>query len=127
MKKITNVIVTLCFCKVCVIDYLILQLTACDLFTVVSVTSAMSIENKWRYSVAVQYACYAIGKDVQAMKAVVGEEALTPDDLLYLEFLLKFEKNFITQGVHFFYLSCNSIVSHVDTTVQNELCNFVHI
>ncbi|KAI4460895.1 v-type proton atpase subunit b [Holotrichia oblita] len=44
------------------------------------------------------YACYAIGKDVQAMKAVVGEEALTPDDLLYLEFLSKFEKNFITQG-----------------------------
>jgi vacuolar-type H+-ATPase subunit B/Vma2 len=32
------------------------------------------------------------------MKAVVGEEALTPDDLLYLEFLAKFEKNFISQG-----------------------------
>ena len=46
-----------------------------------------------------QYANYAIGKDVQAMKAVVGEEALTPEDLLYLEFLQKFEKNFITQGV----------------------------
>ena len=45
-----------------------------------------------------QYANYAIGKDVQAMKAVVGEEALTPDDLLYLEFLQKFEKNFIAQG-----------------------------
>ncbi|XP_051895310.1 V-type proton ATPase subunit B-like [Pristis pectinata] len=44
------------------------------------------------------YACYAIGKDVQAMKAVVGEEALTSDDLLYLEFLQKFEKNFISQG-----------------------------
>merc|ERR1711881_759174 len=44
------------------------------------------------------YACYAIGKDVQAMKAVVGEEALTSDDLLYLEFLGKFEKNFIAQG-----------------------------
>ncbi|GFO25685.1 V-type proton ATPase subunit b [Plakobranchus ocellatus] len=44
------------------------------------------------------YACYAIGKDIQAMKAVVGEEALTPEDLLYLEFLTKFEKNFITQG-----------------------------
>ncbi|XP_029985601.1 V-type proton ATPase subunit B-like [Sphaeramia orbicularis] len=44
------------------------------------------------------YACYAIGKDVQAMKAVVGEEALTSDDLLYLEFLQKFEKNFIAQG-----------------------------
>ncbi|XP_078530660.1 V-type proton ATPase subunit B, kidney isoform isoform X2 [Lissotriton helveticus] len=44
------------------------------------------------------YACYAIGKDVQAMKAVVGEEALTSDDLLYLEFLQKFEKQFIAQG-----------------------------
>ncbi|KAI6069770.1 Vacuolar proton pump subunit B [Aix galericulata] len=44
------------------------------------------------------YACYAIGKDVQAMKAVVGEEALSADDLLYLEFLQKFEKQFITQG-----------------------------
>ena len=53
---------------------------------------------KWRAMLAFQYACYAIGKDVQAMKAVVGEEALTPDDLLYLEFLTKFEKNFISQG-----------------------------
>merc|ERR1712107_228292 len=44
------------------------------------------------------YANYASGKDVQAMKAVIGEEALTPDDLLYLEFLGKFEKNFIAQG-----------------------------
>lgn len=43
------------------------------------------------------YANYAIGKDVQAMKAVVGEEALTSEDLLYLEFLTKFEKNFISQ------------------------------
>lgn len=34
------------------------------------------------------------------MKAVVGEEALTPDDLLYLEFLQKFEKNFIAQGTN---------------------------
>uniref|UniRef100_A0A453F8X8 Vacuolar proton pump subunit B n=5 Tax=Triticeae TaxID=147389 RepID=A0A453F8X8_AEGTS len=31
------------------------------------------------------YANYAIGKDVQAMKAVVGEEALSSEDLLYLE------------------------------------------
>ena len=36
---------------------------------------------------------------MQAMKAVVGEEALTSDDLLYLEFLQKFEKNFISQGL----------------------------
>ena len=45
------------------------------------------------------YACYAIGKDVQAMKAVreLGEEALSSDDLLYLEFLIKFEKNYIAQ------------------------------
>nr|QCG86251.1 V-type H+ ATPase [Cypridopsis vidua] len=46
------------------------------------------------------YACYAIGKDVQAMKAVVGEEALTSEDLLYLEFLNKFEKNFVNQGTY---------------------------
>jgi V-type H+-transporting ATPase subunit B len=31
------------------------------------------------------YACYAIGKDVQALKAVVGEEALSTEDLLYLD------------------------------------------
>jgi hypothetical protein len=36
------------------------------------------------------------------MKAVVGEEALSQDDLLYLEFLQKFEKNFIAQGMNFF-------------------------
>ncbi|KAI6646192.1 hypothetical protein LOD99_9399 [Oopsacas minuta] len=46
------------------------------------------------------YANYAIGKDVQAMKAVVGEEALTNEDKLYIEFLQKFEKNFISQGVY---------------------------
>jgi len=37
------------------------------------------------------YAFYAIGKDTMAMKAVVGEEALSEDDKLYLEFLEKFE------------------------------------
>jgi V-type H+-transporting ATPase subunit B len=41
------------------------------------------------------YAFYAIGKDTQAMKAVVGEEALTDDDRLYLEFLEKFEGSFL--------------------------------
>ena len=34
------------------------------------------------------------------MKAVVGEEALSQEDLLYLEFLGKFEKNFINQGAN---------------------------
>lgn len=44
------------------------------------------------------YAFYAIGKDVLAMKAVVGEEALSSEDLLYLEFLEKFESKFVNQG-----------------------------
>jgi V-type H+-transporting ATPase subunit B len=46
------------------------------------------------------YACYAIGKDVVAMKAVVGEEALSPEDLLYLEFLEAFESRFVSQGAY---------------------------
>jgi len=46
------------------------------------------------------YAYYAIGKDTLAMKAVVGEEALSADDNLYLEFLEKFEKKFLVQGTY---------------------------
>ncbi|GMH33079.1 hypothetical protein BSKO_00913 [Bryopsis sp. KO-2023] len=46
------------------------------------------------------YANYAIGKDVAAMKAVVGEEALSDEDKLYLEFLEKFEKKFVAQGAY---------------------------
>ncbi|XP_033016982.1 LOW QUALITY PROTEIN: V-type proton ATPase subunit B, kidney isoform [Lacerta agilis] len=46
------------------------------------------------------YACYAIGKDVQAMKAVVGEEALSADTSLLGRFLQKFEKQFIAQGAY---------------------------
>src|ERR1700722_7420294 len=44
------------------------------------------------------YAKYAIGRDAQAMKAVVGEEALSQEDRLALEFLEKFERTFISQG-----------------------------
>ncbi|KAJ1565536.1 Vacuolar ATP synthase subunit B [Nowakowskiella sp. JEL0078] len=44
------------------------------------------------------YAKYAIGKDAAAMKAVVGEEALSQEDKLSLEFLEKFEKTFVSQG-----------------------------
>lgn len=44
------------------------------------------------------YFNYAMGRDTMAMKAVIGEEALTPEDHLYLEFLDNFEKKFITQG-----------------------------
>jgi V-type H+-transporting ATPase subunit B len=32
------------------------------------------------------------------MKAVVGEEALSNEDHLYLEFLDKYEQNFLSQG-----------------------------
>jgi V-type H+-transporting ATPase subunit B len=45
-----------------------------------------------------QYASYATGKDVQAMKAVVGEEALSLEDHLYLKFADNFEGKFIAQG-----------------------------
>lgn len=44
------------------------------------------------------YAKYAIGRDAASMKAVVGEEALSSEDKLSLEFLEKFERNFISQG-----------------------------
>ncbi|KAK9456165.1 P-loop containing nucleoside triphosphate hydrolase protein [Dipodascopsis uninucleata] len=43
------------------------------------------------------YAKYAIGRDAAAMKAVVGEEALSQEDKLSLEFLDKFERSFISQ------------------------------
>ena len=44
------------------------------------------------------YAAYAQAKDVEAMKAVVGEEALTADDQIYLQFHDKFENEFLRQG-----------------------------
>jgi len=47
-----------------------------------------------------QYAKYAVGKDAASMKAVVGEEALSADDKLALEFLDRFEKEFVGQGEH---------------------------
>ncbi|AAS51540.1 ADL380Wp [Eremothecium gossypii ATCC 10895] len=46
------------------------------------------------------YAKYAIGRDAAAMKAVVGEEALSMEDRLSLEFLENFEKTFISQGAY---------------------------
>ena len=44
------------------------------------------------------YANYALGKDNMQMKAVVGEEALSQDEMKYIEFLEKFEGKFITQN-----------------------------
>jgi len=63
--------------------------------------SAIEDSRKDHGSVSNQlYANYAIGKDVSAMKAVVGEEALTPEDNLYLNFLKKFEEIFVSQGAN---------------------------
>lgn len=44
------------------------------------------------------YANYAIGQDTRAMKAVVGEEALSEDEHKYLQFTEKFETEFVRQG-----------------------------
>ena len=44
------------------------------------------------------YAAYAEGKDIRALVAVVGEEALTDRDRRYLDFADRFEKEFVNQG-----------------------------
>ena len=44
------------------------------------------------------YASYAYGRDLRRLVAIVGEEALTELDKLYLKFADGFEKEFITQG-----------------------------
>lgn len=46
------------------------------------------------------YAKYAVGKDAAAMKAVVGEESLSTEDKLALDFLDKFESQFVNQGAY---------------------------
>jgi len=44
------------------------------------------------------YAAYAEGRDLRALVAVVGEEALTERDRKYLEFADAFEQRFVNQG-----------------------------
>jgi V/A-type H+-transporting ATPase subunit B len=44
------------------------------------------------------YAAYAEGKDLRALVAVVGEEALTERDRRYLEFADRFERKFVNQS-----------------------------
>lgn len=46
------------------------------------------------------YAAYATGRDAASMKAVVGEDALSQEDKLTLEFMERFEKEFVTQGAY---------------------------
>jgi V/A-type H+-transporting ATPase subunit B len=44
------------------------------------------------------YASYAYGRDLRRLVAIVGEEALTDVDKVYLKFADECEKRFITQG-----------------------------
>ncbi len=44
------------------------------------------------------YAMYARGMELRDLVAVVGEESLTPEDKMYLEFAEAFERRFISQG-----------------------------
>lgn len=44
------------------------------------------------------YAAYAEGRDLRALVAVVGEEALTDRDRRYLDFADRFEREFVNQG-----------------------------
>jgi V/A-type H+-transporting ATPase subunit B len=44
------------------------------------------------------YASYAYGRDLRRLVAIVGEEALTDLDRMYLKFADEFEKRYITQG-----------------------------
>ena len=62
-----------------------------------------------------QYAKYAIGRDAAAMKAVVGEEALSSEDKLALEFLDKFEHQFVGQG-NFLFIS--SLINQIKMSTR---------
>jgi V/A-type H+-transporting ATPase subunit B len=44
------------------------------------------------------YANYAKGREIRDLVAVVGEESLTDEDRLYLEFADRFENEFLNQG-----------------------------
>ncbi len=46
------------------------------------------------------YAAYAEGRDLRALVAVVGQEALTERDRRYLEFAERFEREFVNQGLY---------------------------
>lgn len=46
------------------------------------------------------YALYATGQDVASLKAVVGDDALSSEDKLALQFLDKFEQQFVKQGAY---------------------------
>lgn len=51
-------------------------------------------------TLSLPFQLYATGRDCASMKAVVGEDALSAEDKLSLEFLDAFEKKFINQGAY---------------------------
>lgn len=65
------------------------------------------------------YAKYAVGKDAASMKAVVGEEALSADDKLALEFLDRFEKEFVGQG-GWSVASCLGFITSIRSSTPNS-------
>jgi len=69
------------------------------------------------------YASYAQGKDVIAMKAVVGEEALSAEDRLYLAFTEKFETKFIAQGPY----QVRAQVASYPSFLRRCMCIGIHI
>ena len=59
------------------------------------------------------------------MRAVVGEEALTQEDMLYLEFLTKFEKNFITQVIKCFTILIGIVPSYFIFLINRVIMRIV--
>jgi len=55
------------------------------------------------------YVLYATGQDTEAMKSVVGEEALTEEDKMMLDFLGKFNQEFVNQGPYEYRSIFNSL------------------
>merc|ERR1712070_53087 len=55
------------------------------------------------------YVLYATGQDTEAMKSVVGEEALTEEDRMMLDFLYKFNEEFVNQGPYEYRSIFNSL------------------
>ena len=60
-------------------------------------TAQALLQRHGRLTVMEDLMLKATGGTAQAMKAVVGEEALSDEDKLYLEFLDKFEGKFVNQ------------------------------
>ena len=72
------------------------------------------------------YAAYAMAKDAQAMKAVVGEEALNEEDKRFLEFLIKFEEKFLEQVCIQLFDPLLSCVMSISMSSRNKRCVYLN-